>query len=112
MRISFSILILFLFLLNTQHLFGQKRKIDSMENLLRQLTQKPQSFSVDTSKVNLLAEIGFQMSNYSPDSAKALNYLQQGLALAEKIKWGKGGAETYDIMGRVYARKTNYTRAI
>ena len=71
---------------------GQAR-IDSLEGELQKKTE-------DTGKVLLLDMLSYEESNYNADAA--LKYGEEGLALAEKLEWQKGIAQSYNSIGTSY----------
>jgi tetratricopeptide (TPR) repeat protein len=92
--------------------FSQQKSIDSLENALHQLEKNPASYHRDTTIVNLLYDLAWQIVNYTPDSIKASTYAQRALDLSEKINWDLGKAYSHDIIGRIYSIRKNYVSAI
>ena len=112
MRLFHSILFSFILSVTSIRGFAQQNKIDSLERQLRILEQKPESYSVDTSKVMLLTSISWYMANYNIRLDKALNYAQGALAISEKIKWNKGRAQSYSSLAGVYRSQSKYAQAV
>ncbi|MCE7064910.1 tetratricopeptide repeat protein [Dyadobacter sp. CY326] len=98
MKISIIALLSFF----TTSLFAQSPKIDSLENALKQASE-------DTTKVNLMVDIGIEY--WSNDPAKTLTYNDQALALAKKIKYRRGEAKSYQGIGIYYWQKNEYPKA-
>jgi len=64
----------------------------------------------DTSKVNLLFELSFELKNQYPDSA--MDYANRGITIAEKIDFKKGLANCYNIVGGINNNKGEYEIAM
>ncbi|MCB9044967.1 MAG: tetratricopeptide repeat protein [Chitinophagales bacterium] len=87
---------------NAQKLYGQAA-IDSM------LSELPKA-EEDSNKVKLLNVIGFQL--YAVDPDKGIKYGDTALALAKELKWEKGIADAYKIIGINYTLKGDYSMAL
>ena len=84
-------------------LFAQQSKTDSLLTLLK--TDKP-----DTTKVNHLNDLGWQLMDDNPDTAIILS--NQASTLAEKLQWEKGIANSLGNLGVYYWFKSDYSRAL
>jgi len=91
---------------------AQKRKIDSLQKQLQLIEQQPSSFVVDTSKIEILNALVWQMTNFKTKLDTAMVYAQQALTLAEKLKWNKGLANGYASIARVFKIKREQDKAI
>ncbi len=98
--------ILLVSLLLQQISFAQKYGQALVDSLV---TQIPHAIE-DTNKVNLLNDICFTYRDLNPN--KCIEYGQQGLALAENLKWEKGIATSYNIMGLAYSNIGKYDQAL
>jgi serine phosphatase RsbU (regulator of sigma subunit)/uncharacterized protein HemY len=78
-----------------------KAVIDSLSNSL--------DSSPDTSKVLILNQLAWSYRN--SDLAKAVDYGEQSIALAQSIKYYKGLAEAYNMVGVVQRNIGNYSKA-
>lgn len=87
---------------NAQKLQGQAR-LDSM------LTELP-NMKEDTNKVNLLKDISFQ--SYAIDPVAGVKYGKTALELSKQLKWGKGVARGYTIIGINYVFQANFDSAL
>jgi tetratricopeptide (TPR) repeat protein len=99
MKIS-SVLLLSFF---TTSLFAQSSKIDSLENVLANTT-------VDTTKVNLMTDIGVEY--WASDPEKTIRYSEKALALAKKIKYYRGEAKSNQGIGIYYWQKNDYAKSL
>ena len=75
---------------------------DSLENLLRTTT--------DTSRVKLLSDLCWEYRFISAE--KALDYGNQALMLAKKLKYDKGIAQAYNDMGIIHIDRASYAEAM
>ncbi len=91
------------FLLFAVSAFSQKSKADSLNKLLA-------TVKTDTGRVQLLWELGIVMNRYAPDSAIGL--LQEGLYLAQHIKYTEGESKCLGILANSFMRVGNYPRAL
>lgn len=98
------IIIFILFLFSTFFLFGQTKKIDSLEKELTKHIQK------DTTRVNLLNALAF--SYYSKNMDKTLDYLEESDAITEVIRFKKGKARSTYIKGITEFVQSNYSQAL
>ncbi|OFY71654.1 MAG: hypothetical protein A3G23_00415 [Bacteroidetes bacterium RIFCSPLOWO2_12_FULL_37_12] len=76
-------------------------KIDSLKTLLSTTKE-------DTSKIELLRQIGISLHN----SKESLPYYQQALDLSQKIKHSQSEAEFYNDIGIVQFNLSNYPQAL
>ncbi|HEX7414206.1 MAG TPA: tetratricopeptide repeat protein [Bacteroidia bacterium] len=83
--------------------FGQNKKIDSLQALLK--TDKQ-----DTNKVKHLSDLGWILKQSNPDTAIILG--NQALSIAEKTEWKKGIAKSLSNLGTYYRLKGNYLKAL
>jgi outer membrane protein OmpA-like peptidoglycan-associated protein len=95
MKIKFRIILLLIFSF-TINLTAQKQGQDLVDSLLAEL---PKTID-DTNKVNLLAEIAFNLNFLSPESG--LEYAKQGLDLAKQLNWKAGIAKNYNALMQNY----------
>ena len=91
MNSRISILLLIFIILLFQLVEAQDSKLDSLENCLK-IHQTD-----DTAKVKLLNEI--VRSIYKNDANKAYDYASKAIELADKLKFRKGKAEGYYLIG-------------
>ncbi len=81
---------------------GQAR----LDSLLAELPRaKP-----DTNRVKLLNQISFTYATMNP--TEGLNYANQALALARQLKWKKGVASSYSMLGNFYKNQSDYSKAL
>ena len=80
-----------------------QRKIDSLTNLLE--TSKE-----DTSKVNYLNELAWELMYRNPDTSIIIG--NQSLSLSEKLEWKKGKASSLGRLGVYYWQKADYSKAL
>lgn len=106
------IFLLFIFLAHSIIVPAQKRKIDSLQKQLRLIEQQPSSYVVDTSKIEVLNALVWQMTNFKTKLDTAMVYAQQALSLSEKLKWNKGLANGYASIARVHKIKREQDKAI
>ena len=82
---------------------GIGQKIDSLSI---QLKNSPN----DTTKVLLLDQIALKVLYSNP--SQALKYANEGLKLAQKIKFKKGESRILNRFGTIYRRTTNYAQSL
>ena len=82
---------------------AQKNIVDSLYQLLARET-------IDTNKVNLMCDIGYQLRVYDP--VKAFTVTNEALLLAKKIKYINGQAEGSGRMAAIFSMVGNYPRAL
>jgi tetratricopeptide (TPR) repeat protein len=103
LRIKFKQNIISFFLIIAgSFLFAQKSKVDSLLGCL----QKPNN---DTSKINILNELGYELRN--SDALKSLDYINEAIALAEKNNFLKGFAVGQINAALVYLNTGEYDKA-
>ena len=85
--------------------FAQSKTQFQIDSLLVEL---PQSKN-DTAKINTLNNLAHAYKKFNND--KAEKYALQALALAQKIKWNDGIANSYFRLGSIYFKKMNYEKA-
>ncbi|MCU0335206.1 MAG: hypothetical protein MUF62_09170 [Chitinophagaceae bacterium] len=92
-----------LFSLSVSVAFAQKRKADSLANLLSVATS-------DTDRVNLLWQWADVTNSYDPKAALAK--ASEALNLAHRIKYQRGEAKALGMMANVFLRIGNYSQAL
>lgn len=105
---SSSLFFYFLFLLTIDSASAQDEASQSplIDSLLAQLSKSRN----DTNKVNLLHDLSNTYRNIDPKSG--IKYAQQGLELAQKLKWDKGVSKIYQALGNGYLLSADYTNAL
>ncbi len=107
---SFRI-ILFCFLINISFKgFAQKQDRPSADSLLKELNSIKYTNIEDSNKVNLLNLLSLSYAPTKPDDG--IKYGQQGLALAEKLKWKKGITGANGSLADCYLFKGDYADAL
>jgi class 3 adenylate cyclase/tetratricopeptide (TPR) repeat protein len=86
--------------------FAQKKGQARIDSLIAEIPKQ----KADTSRVNLLNEIGY--SSYKTSPAEGLKYAQQALDLARKIGWKQGVADAQHTFGVMYWGQSDYPRAL
>src|ERR1051326_994668 len=94
-----------LFLYGSVFLYGQNGPV--ADSLLSALSKEKD----DTSKVNTLNELSWELKNKG-DYASALNYTQQAKILSEKNSFLRGKATAYDRTVLIYNNQGNYAGAL
>ena len=94
---------IFILLFATSFVYGQTKLIDSLKQVL-------QTVKDDTSRVNVLSNLGRAYSNSKPDSA--LLFSREGLLLAKKINFKSGEARCLARIAGVFNVLGNYPRAL
>src|ERR1700752_3664632 len=92
-----------LFILFSRQGVAQNEKIDSLLQVIKVHKE-------DTNKVNALNELCFEYASSQPD--KGIEYEEQGLALAVKIKFMPGKAESLNNLGLAFWKQGNYKKAL
>ncbi len=87
----------------TNLLLGQESTTDSLKSVLNTLED-------DTTKVNVLLEIGSQLFRSQPD--EAIRYSEEAISLSEKINFPKGQAYALKNIGLAYYIKGNYPEVL
>jgi len=82
---------------------AQNSKTDSLLLLLK-------SAKADSNRINTLNELAWVLRMNKPDTAIHLS--SQALALAQKLPWKKGTAQSYKQIGAFYVNKGDYTTAL
>lgn len=96
-KICLTTALLFVFSVNAQQ---QDKRLRSIDSLLRVLPTLP-----DTAKVLRLNTVSYR---YQPvDPKLGMRYANQALALAQKIKYSEGVAESYRMIGYNYSVDSN-----
>lgn len=96
--------IIILFTIIPIFLSAKQRELDSL------LIQLKKHTSNDSVKVELLNNIAKNYDLLSNDSC--LNYANQALALADKIKYNRGIGLAYTHIGSFYVNKGEYQKAL
>ncbi len=86
-----------------QSIFSQQRAIDSLQTLLKTTRE-------DTNKVNILNGLCGYYINDNPN--QALVYNNEAHKLAIELKYNKGEADSYNIIGYMYDNQYNYSEAL
>jgi tetratricopeptide (TPR) repeat protein len=94
---------LFIWLAQPNCTYAQTQEIDSLKSLLQ--TEKN-----DSSRCSLLIQLSDEYSESKPDTAFLL--VQQGLILAEKIKFTRGEILCLSRMGLIFVSKGNDAKAL
>ena len=81
----------------------RQAEIDSLMKLLA-------SSGPDTHRVSILSDLALR--NSRTDHKQALKYLQEGLALAQKLKFRKGEADCLRRRGIIIAQEGRYPEAL
>jgi tetratricopeptide (TPR) repeat protein len=102
MRIRFICFFLFLFA-GMHTLPAQETEIDSLRNLLSLAGD-------DTSKVNLLDDLCWNLRSSEPEAA--VNYGTEGIQLAKKLGFIKGEAAIEHSLGIIYQDQGDYDKAL
>jgi tetratricopeptide (TPR) repeat protein len=92
------------FLLTVTALFSQNRKIDSLINVSRTAKQ-------DSDRVTALVQLCYELRIIG-ETQKALDYGNNALVLAQKIKWKRGEARSFSNIGVVYLNQGSYPKAL
>lgn len=80
-----------------------KAKIDSLQKELQRSKE-------DTNKVNILLSLSYDYSEFNID--EGLKFGQQSLDLSKKIKWKKGEAKSYNLLGIITKNMDNGKKAM
>lgn len=105
MKSCLLVLMLFLFV-SVDSTYAQKRGQARIDSLL-QVSVKMKD---DTAKVLVLQNISFEYSKIKP--AEGIIYAQKELALASKLNWKKGIANSYNSIGINYLAASEYPAAL
>jgi len=89
-----------------QAIFAQNSSRLLTDSLIRELQHSPD----DTTKVNILAQLTWELRKNHPNSAE--KYAKQGIALSTKIPYLKGQAEIIKNLGSKLWHQANYDSAI
>ncbi len=85
-------------------------KIKSLEKKLKALRSKPDQGASGRKKVGALNDLAYALYRSEPE--KAETYGSQALALAEKLGFKKGIAESHGILGTSFWVRGNYDKAL
>ena len=90
-----------------QPAFAQSKGQSHIDSLLKELIPT----KVDTHQARVLIDLSFTYSSIDPD--KGLSYGQQGLAMADKLKWKNGVSDAYRALGMNHGfGKSEYSDAL
>jgi two-component system sensor histidine kinase UhpB len=95
-KINFFILLTMLLFLNIRDVFSQTKKLDSLLFVLK--NSKP-----DTAKVNTLIALGIEFRYFNTDTA--LYFAATALALATRLNYEMGIADSKRMIGTLYAEQ-------
>ncbi len=84
--------------------YGQDKKLDSLQNALRSYTKK------DTVRVNLLNKTATRI--FTTETDKALTLLKEANALSDELNYKKGKAYSQLFIGNVLLIKADYTQGL
>ena len=104
MKIVKKYYLLLVFLLCSLFSLAQRNKVDSLLSVLKTSHE-------DTTKVQVLYKLGGAMRKISSYDSAA-GYCIQSIALADKLKYKRGGANAYNNGGAVYFEQGNYPEAV
>ncbi|MGM0497160.1 MAG: tetratricopeptide repeat-containing sensor histidine kinase [Bacteroidota bacterium] len=101
-------ILLFFFLIpvQDQKLLAQNSESGKVDSLIKELKHS----SSDTTKVNLLAKLSWELRKQYPDSAK--EFANKGIDLASKINYPKGKGEIYKNLGSLFWNHSQYDSAL
>lgn len=106
---TYFIILFFAFIINFPLLAQEKshtqKKIDSLRTILTQKTH------LDTLSVKQMNEVA-RLLSHERQLDLATNYAQKAIKSSRKINFKNGEAEAYDILGMVYAFKSNYPESL
>ncbi len=91
------------------HTIAQDSRIDSLRNVLKKLNNTS-SYSDDTNKVNALNALAKAVHTNKWDTVLIL--ANQATNLAHKIKFYKGEASAYEIIGNYFSDRDEYSKAL
>ena len=118
MRIAYFFFFLSLFcIVNYVHSQTKVNVIDSLENeltknqILRALAPKKNHFKIDTTRVNILNILSSALI-YKADFKKAELITIEALALAQKLNFKRGEVNSYNLLGELYQKKSEYRLAL
>ncbi len=103
-KIAKTLCLLLIFNLLSLAVFGQEKKIDSLQNLLKVYNKE------DSIKVRILYSLADILYKKQPDSTLLL--MKKAMIIAEKEKYILGIADIHTNMGNCYWTKSNYKQAI
>jgi tetratricopeptide (TPR) repeat protein len=98
-----KIFLLIIVVLNFQVSFSQLPKVDSLKNLLN-------TESIDSNIVKLRWQLAIELYNSNPDSA--LVVVQEGLYLAQKIKYVEGESRSLGVIANTFSNLGNFPKAL
>jgi two-component system, NtrC family, sensor kinase len=103
--------LLFLTINSLAQLEGQSR-IDSLLKALADYPFEPKNKIApeDTLRVSLLIELSYEYHRVDP--VKGINFGEQGLQIANVLKWKKGIASSLNKIGLCYWAKSDYPKAL
>lgn len=84
-------------------LLAQRNMVDSLYQVL-------EKEKIDTNRINLMCDIGYESRVYDPE--KALTISNEALSLANKKKYAKGQSRALGVMATIFSKLGNYPRAL
>lgn len=96
-------LFLFALIIPISNIAAQSNEIDSLKKVLQLAKQ-------DTSRVNTMNELGWQLKK--EDQKAARTYLEQAISLAHKIDYPKGEAEANNYLAVIESMNANFDKAV
>jgi len=96
--------LLFMISLLTLTGYSQQKKLDSLHIVLKTVKE-------DTSKVNILNAISDEETNLG-EYPQARKDADEALTLGDKLKFKRGAAESYDLIGIIYYYLGDYFKAL
>lgn len=103
---KFVILSTLIFIITINSVASQLRGKPKIDSLLIELQKSKE----DTNKVNLLISISYDYSKFNVD--EGLKFGQQSLDLSQKLKWKKGEARAFNILGIIARTKDDSKMAM
>ncbi len=92
-----------LLILLTTAIIAQSPAIDSLLDELKDVKE-------DSNKVNLLANVSYELARYNYENA--LQYSKLGIYLGEKLEYKKGLASCYKSIGVIYYYQNDYQQSL
>lgn len=92
-----------LFLLYNVQLYAQTQRADSLQDVL-------QKSRADTNKVGILVDLAMDL--WSSDPEKTMHYAKKAMELSKQLRYLRGEARSYQVIGVYYWQKNDYTTAL
>lgn len=96
-------LIVFIFFILPAGLLAQRNIVDSLYQVLGKE-------NIDTNRINLMCDIGYESRVFDPE--KALSITNEALSLANRKKYAKGQSRALGVMATIFSKLGNYPRAL